>query len=187
MQRSGARTGDRIYVSGSIGDAVLGLMLLQGERAAERLRLDDDNADWLRSRYWLPKPRLAAVPALRANATAAMDVSDGLVGDMAKLCAASGVGARVETAKVPLSAAAREALAVKPALFEVLLTGGDDYEILATVPETQAAAFEEACATGGLPMVAIGRIADAGDGITFVGSDNRPLVFADAGFDHFAR
>jgi thiamine-monophosphate kinase len=130
VPRSGARPGQGVFVSGTIGDAALGLALrresglLPGLSQASRAFLLD--------RYLLPRPRLDLVPTLRVHAAAAMDVSDGLAGDLAKLCAASGASAVVETAHVPLSAAAREVVALDPGLLETVLTGGDDYEILFT-------------------------------------------------------
>jgi thiamine-monophosphate kinase len=132
VPRAGARPGDAVFVSGTIGDAALGLVLRRDPALAARLsptartHLDD--------RYLLPRPRLDLLPTLRAHATAAMDVSDGLAGDLAKLCRASGVSAVVEAPLVPFSPAAREAMALSPALFETALTGGDDYEILFTAP-----------------------------------------------------
>jgi len=90
--------------------------------------------DYLEKRYLLPQPRNALGEALRRHASAAMDVSDGLVGDLAKLCAASGVSGEVEIARVSLSGAAREAVAHTPYLIETVLTGGDDYEVVFTVP-----------------------------------------------------
>ena len=87
-----------------------------------------------------------------------MDVSDGLAGDLGKLCRASGVGAEIEVARVPLSEAARAALAAEPALIETILTGGDDYEIVATVPPAKLARFRAAAARAGVPVTEIGRV-----------------------------
>lgn len=185
VRRAGAKPGDRLFVTGSIGDAALGLRLLQDEEIAEQLGLDAGHADHLRRRYWLPEPRLAAVPLLRAHASAAMDVSDGLVGDLSKLCDASNVGAEVEVAKVPLSEAAAQALNARPELLGTVLGGGDDYEILAAVPESEAAAFETACRSADLAAVSIGRVVGAGAGVVFTGRDGQPLRFAETGFDHF--
>ena len=90
------------------------------------------------ARYLVPQPRNALAEALRRYASAAMDVSDGLAGDLGKLCRASGVGAEIEVARVPLSEAARAALAADPQAIETILTGGDDFEVVATVPPAQA-------------------------------------------------
>ena len=115
VQRSGAKAGDVIMVSGTIGDAALGLQLQRGTAPAE-WKPDRKASDYLVSRYWVPQPRNALAAAVRAHASAAMDVSDGLAGDLAKLCRVSGVSAEVEVANVPLSAAAQSALSDAPAL-----------------------------------------------------------------------
>jgi thiamine-monophosphate kinase len=179
VPRTGAKPGDRIYVSGTIGDAALGLVLrLSGrEPPPEQAHLLD--------RYLHPQPRLALRPALLAHASGAMDVSDGLVGDLAKMMRASGASAEVDLASVPLSRAARLAIAEQPSGFDVALTGGDDYEILATVPEAEAAGFEDAALAAGVPVTAIGRVV-AGEGAAlFRDRDGRPRLFARGSFSHF--
>ena len=130
VSRAGARPGDGVYVSGAIGDAALGLRLRQDPTLGAALSTVERDA--LLNRYLLPNPRLDLVETLRAGASAAMDVSDGLAGDLAKLTRASGVSAQVEVAHVPLSAAGQVLIAHRPALLETALTGGDDYEILFT-------------------------------------------------------
>lgn len=130
VSRAGARPGDGVYVSGAIGDAALGLRLRQDPTLGAALSTVERDA--LLNRYLLPNPRLDLVEVLRAGASAAMDVSDGLAGDLAKLTRASGVSAQVEVAHVPLSAAGQVLIAHRLALLETALTGGDDYEILFT-------------------------------------------------------
>jgi len=130
ISRAGARPGDGVYVSGAIGDAALGLRLRQDPTLGASLPKEERRA--LLDRYLLPRPRLDLVELLRAEASAAMDVSDGLAGDLVKLTRASGVSARIEVAHVPLSAAVRALVAGDPLLLETALTGGDDYEILFT-------------------------------------------------------
>jgi len=115
VPRTGARPGDAIYVSGTIGDAALGLACRRDKILAARL--SENARAFLLDRYMLPRPRLDLAPMLREKVTSAMDISDGLAGDLAKLCRASGVSAAVDLPLVPLSAAAREAVAVDPALF----------------------------------------------------------------------
>src|SRR5437660_1672750 len=118
----------------ALGDAALGVLLHRDAGLAERWQLSAGSRTHLRDRYLLPQPRNVLAEALRHNASAAMDVSDGLVGDLAKLCRASGVAAEIDVASVPLSDAARGALSADAKLVESILTGGDDYEILATLP-----------------------------------------------------
>ncbi len=132
--RTAARPGDRLYVSGTIGDAALGLQLRLGEAPA----LADTHRAALLDRYLLPRPRLALAPAM-AHAAAAMDISDGLIGDLAKMLRASGVGGVVDLRRMPLSNAARAYLAADPQAIEIAATGGDDYEVLAAVRVDAAA------------------------------------------------
>lgn len=109
VRRNGARAGDRVMVTGTIGDAALGVILRRDPTMADQWGLSREHQDYLKSRYLLPRPRNALIEALRTYATAAMDVSDGLVGDLVKLCRASGVPADVDLGSVPLSDAARAA------------------------------------------------------------------------------
>jgi thiamine-monophosphate kinase len=183
VQRSGARVGDHILVSGTIGDAALGLKLRQGGRT-RRWKLSAQARNHLARRYLMPEPRNALAFAVRKFATAAMDVSDGLAGDLGKLCRASGVAAEVDVARVPLSAAARTVLKAERKLITTLLSGGDDYEIVCTVRPARLAAFRAAARAVGVPVTDIGRIV-RGSGASFVGPDGRPLTFARASFSHF--
>jgi thiamine-monophosphate kinase len=129
IARTGAKVGDGVFVSGTIGDAALGLRLRKDPAFAERL--SPSAREFLLDRYLLPRPRFDLAARLREHASAAMDVSDGLLGDLAKLARASEVSASVALAEIPLSDAASEALALDPSLLETLLSCGDDYEILA--------------------------------------------------------
>lgn len=184
VERKGARAGDLVIVSGTIGDAALGLKLRRAPDDVAFAKLDGASKAHLRERYLLPRPRVALADALRAHASAAMDVSDGLAGDLAKLAVASGVGAGIEAARVPLSPAARAAIAADGALIETALTGGDDYEILASVPENRLAPLRAAAATEGIEITTIGRI-EAGDGVTVTGLDGGLLDLKRASFSHF--
>jgi thiamine-monophosphate kinase len=179
VRRSGARPGDVLMVTGTIGDAALGLKLRQD--AAAGRGLGEDARSHLLARYLLPEPRTGLADTLRAHASAALDVSDGLAGDLAKLC----VSARVEVENVPLSDAARAMLAAEPALLERALTGGDDYEILAAVPAGKVESFRAGAAAAGVAVTEIGRV-EAGDAAPqFIGPDKRPLVFERPSFSHF--
>ncbi|MFM8860132.1 MAG: thiamine-phosphate kinase [Methylocystis sp.] len=130
VARCGARVGDGVYVSGPIGEAALGLWLRENPGRLETLPLEA--RDGLLGRYLLPRPRLDLIPMLASAATASMDISDGLVGDLAKLMGVSGVSAEVRLSDIPLSLATLQAIALSPELLEIALTGGDDYEILFT-------------------------------------------------------
>ena len=136
--RSGVRPGDRLYVTGTIGDAAIGLR--RGRGGARTFAQADRN--FLLDRYLTPQPRVALAPAMAAHAHGGMDVSDGFVGDLTKMLAVSGVSARVPIYRLPLSPAARAAIAANPDLFAVAATGGDDYELLASVAPDSAPAFE---------------------------------------------
>lgn len=183
-RRSGARAGDRVVVTGTIGDSALGLKLRKERGAAARWKLDRAMQRHLLARYLVPQPRNALAEALRLNASAAMDVSDGLAGDLGKLCRASGAGAEIEAARVPLSKAARAVLAADAEAMETVLTGGDDFEVVATVPQRKLKRFFAAARRAGVKVTEIGRVT-AGTGARFLGADGRRLVFARASFSHF--
>ncbi|RZN01363.1 thiamine-phosphate kinase [Bradyrhizobium genosp. SA-3] len=183
--RTGARPGDRILVTGTIGDAALGLDVLGGGAAAGALRSDPAARDFLVSRYRVPQPRNVLAQAVRDHATAAMDVSDGLAGDLTKLCAASGVSATVEVANVPLSAAAAGLIARKVVGVEMLLAGGDDYEVLCTVPPAQSDALIAAGRTAGLAVTAIGTIIEGGAPPRFLDGQGQELTLKRLSYSHF--
>jgi thiamine-monophosphate kinase len=183
VRRSTAKAGDSIVVTGTIGDAALGLLLRRDGTLARRWRLADAMSGELRRRYVLPEPRNAVAEAVLHHASAAMDVSDGLVGDLAKLCRASGVAAEVDVARVPLSDATRVAVAAEPALLETALTGGDDYEIVLTLAPERFSAFREAAGTAGIAATEIGR-AMAGQGARFL-HGGKAMTFARASYSHF--
>ena len=184
VKRSGARVGDHVIVTGTIGDAALGLKLRKERGATKRWKLDTTMRRHLLARYLVPNPRNALAEALRRNASAAMDVSDGLVGDLGKLCRASGVGADVDVARVPLSKAALAVLVADPKATETMLTGGDDFEVVATVPPRKLKSFLAAARRTGVPATGIGRIT-AARGARFLGPDGRPLRFVRTSFSHF--
>lgn len=181
MHRRGAGVGDGIYVTGTIGDAALGLKVLQGSLGD----LGAAHRDWLRDRYRLPRPRLAAGQGLREIAHAALDVSDGLMADLGHLCAVSGVGARIEMARLPLSDAARAALARDAGLIGAISGGGDDYEILFAAPPGREADIARVAAETQTPIARIGTILPAAEGVFAVDSDGRPLALKHLGYRHF--
>jgi len=183
--RSGAKPGDRVMVSGTIGDAALGLVLRQDAAAAERWELSRREAAHLAERYLVPQPRNVIAEALRQYASAAMDVSDGLVGDFRKLCAASGVSAEVDGTRVPLSNGARRAVAAEPAMLERALTGGDDYEIVCTVPPKKVEAFHAAVAKLRVSLTEIGVVTKGTAPPRFLDGSGKPLTFKQLSFSHF--
>jgi thiamine-monophosphate kinase len=185
VRRGGAKPGDRIVVTGTIGDAALGLRMLRDLKLIGQWSLSDDEAAHLAGRYRVPQPRNALADAVRAFASAAMDVSDGLVGDLAKLCNVSGVSARIEAASLPLSAAARKALAADPALIETIVTGGDDYEILAAIPADRLLAFRDHARAAAIPVTEIGEIVAGRTPVQVIGADGTELAFARWSFSHF--
>jgi thiamine-monophosphate kinase len=182
--RHGAKNGDRLYVSGTIGDACLGLRLLEQPSLARSWGLHDEDKAYVIGRYRKPKPRMELIIPLRNFAQGAIDVSDGLAADVEKLAQASHVGAVIEADKVPFSPAARKALAREPGLLAAILAGGDDYEIVAAVPETSVKAFEAEAKNKNVPVTAFGRL-EQGSEIRVMGAEGAPLKLARKGFTHF--
>ena len=177
LLRSGARAGDDLYVSATLGDARLALEAFRGtvEVAGEVLAA-------VRVAMELPQPRVALGCALRGVATSAIDVSDGLLGDLAHLLRRSGVGARLDVDAVPRSAQlAAQPLAVQR---ECTLAGGDDYELLFTAPAARAAAVQAAAASAGVAVTRIGAI-EPGSALRLVDAQGRAVEATWGSFDHF--
>ena len=185
VRRSGAKPGDSVFVSGTIGDAALGLKLRREPAAAARYQLDPNERDHLLARYLIPEPRLALSEQIRLHASAAMDVSDGLAGDLAKLCGASGVSAEIEIEKVPLSDAARRVIAVDASARELAVTGGDDYEIVCTIAAEKLDVFRAAALASGIAVTEIGRIVAGRTAPRFRDRHGHRLEFAHPSFSHF--
>lgn len=183
VRRAAAKAGDGIIVTGTIGDAALGVLLRKDENLAAKWRLSESMRAHLKRRYLLPEPRNALAAAVLQYANAAMDVSDGLAGDLGKLCRASGVAAEVDVARVPLSEATRAAVAADPPRLETALTGGDDYEIVLTLAPDKRAAFQAAAQAAGVAATEIGRVI-AGEGARFL-HDGKMLSFARTSYSHF--
>ena len=190
LPRTGAKPGDWLYVSGTIGDAALGLRLrLQdgpdGLGAALQAGLDATAKTHLIDRYLHPRPRLALRAALRAHAHAGMDVSDGLLGDITKMLRVSDVTGRIDISRIPLSPAARAAVAADNRALQAALAGGDDYEIIATVSPEMAEQFEAAAAYAAVSVTRIGVLA-AGTGLpVFHDASGTEVHFAAKSFSHF--
>ena len=161
VQRTTAQVGDLICVTGTIGDGALGLKLRSAPAWSGGLSRDE--RAHLADRYLHPQPRHKLAAALRNHASAAMDVSDGLAGDLAKMMKASGVSALVEADQVPLSAAVAKAVEASPELLDLALTGGDDYEILCTVPQKSLDSFRQEADSIGISLSVIGRVVSGHD------------------------
>ncbi len=170
LRRAGAQPGDGLWVTGSIGDAALGLLALRHEIA------DPDGT--LADRYRLPRPRVGL--ALAGLVHAAMDVSDGLVQDCGHLARACGLAVSVQAADVPLSPAARAA-----GRLDVCLTGGDDYELLLAVPDLASAALQAECRRAGVAVTRIGSFEEGAPGVRIVAPSGEAMTLARAGYSHF--
>ena len=177
LLRSGARAGDDLYVSATLGDARLALEAFRGT-----VEVAGDVLAAVRVAMEMPQPRVALGCALRGVATSAIDVSDGLLGDLAHLLRRSGVGARLDVDAVPRSAQlAAQPLAVQR---ECTLAGGDDYELLFTAPAARAAAVQAAAASAGVAVARIGAI-EPGSALRLVDGQGRAVEATWGSFDHF--
>jgi len=185
IRRAGARPGDVVFVTGTIGDAALGLTLLRGELA----NLDARAAEFLVGRYRLPHPRVRLGPRLIGIANAAIDVSDGLLADLGHLCEASGLAAVIEARRVPLSAAVREIIATDSRHITTVMTGGDDYEVLFTAPPEAADELARLSRILDVPIAGIGRMEppsiQKGSRVTALGESGQPLTCDRPGWTHF--
>ncbi|WP_319531382.1 thiamine-phosphate kinase [uncultured Cohaesibacter sp.] len=180
--RPRARVGDDVYVTGTIGDSALGLLIQKGGLPEGISKAD---LDWLKDRFLLPQPRITCAPLLLEVANAAMDISDGLVGDAAKMARAANVCVEITETAIPLSLAARNVLAKDQNLFERVLFGGDDYELLFTADPGQRPAIAHEAESLGVPVTRIGRIIE-GAGVTCINADGGITPLAKkASFEHF--
>lgn len=182
LQRDAALPGDDLYVSGRTGEARLALEWLLGTAWA-RLAVDPALPPDLRERLEKPAPRLALGQALAGVAHAALDLSDGLVGDLGHLLSASRVGATVVTDALPLAPALGALAPAQRRLCQ--LAGGDDYELLFTAPTSARDAVLAAARSSGTPVARIGRI-EAEPGLRLTDAQGRPVAFTERSFDHFA-
>jgi len=162
LRRKGAKAGDAIYVTGTLGDAALGLIQAKAGRA-----------DALSARYHLPQPRVNEGQQIRGLATSCIDISDGLLADMSHVCAVSKAGAEILFEALPVSKEARAMIAAEPALIELIYSGGDDYELLFTLPELMPPPFA---------ATRIGRIIE-GSGVALI-KDGKELSVAKKGYSH---
>ncbi|RUO97904.1 thiamine-phosphate kinase [Hyphomicrobium sp.] len=182
VPRQGARKGDHVFVTGTIGDAALGLKIRLAQSGFDGL--DAEQRDYLVGRYLRPSPRLALGDTLRAHASAALDVSDGLLKDLKRL--AGPLGVLLSFDRVPLSDAAAAAIASDPSLFERILCGGDDYELLIAVPPALIGHFRRGAASAGVAVTDLG-ILEENIPVHVLASDGTPMDVSLFGYDHFSR
>ncbi|MBU0723550.1 MAG: thiamine-phosphate kinase [Alphaproteobacteria bacterium] len=180
VTRGGARAGDLLFLSGTLGDGALGLRVLQGTLKG----LSRPHAEALADRYRLPRPRVALGPKLVGLASAMMDVSDGLVGDLRHIAEVSGVGAQIKVQNLPLSPAGFAAIEHDKRIVELMLTGGDDYELLFTIAPSRRAEAVAAAEAAGVPITEIGRIT-AGGGVQVLDLAGEPMTLTESGYLHF--
>lgn len=181
VRRTGATPGDRIAVTGTIGDAALGLRILKGQIEG----LDTSSREFLIQRYRVPQPRNALAVAIREHASAAMDVSDGLAGDLAKLCTASGISASIDLMAVPLSEQARALVAEGSSSMEAIVSGGDDYEIVCTVPENRWDSFLAAARLANVQVTGIGKVETGAAAPRFLDAAGKPVALKRLSYSHF--
>lgn len=178
LSRAGAKTGDWLYVTGDIGDAALALQQIN-----QNVSVESEFIDAIRKKLDYPKPRVLAGQALREYASAAIDISDGLIADLGHICQASNVGANIVLDAIPLSNIMRDTLLLEDAI-NLALTGGDDYELLFTVSEDNKVGMETALSHAGTPVTCIGQI-NASQTISTT-LNNKPVPITNAGFEHFS-
>lgn len=179
LRRGGAKAGDLIYVTGTIGDGALGLECARGGFPELDWQMRRD----LVGRYERPEPPVALAPDLVGVANAAMDVSDGLVGDLMHMAEASGLRAEIQATAVPVSDAVAEILSDSPDRFASVLSGGDDYQILAAIPPDREEVFHAAVAEHGLTAARLGVFSE-GSGVAVLDADGEPLTLAETGYHH---
>jgi len=175
LGRDGAQAGDGIYVTGTLGDAALGLDVLRG--------LYPPDAHLI-ARYRLPEPRVALGQRLIGIASVCMDISDGLLQDMGHIARASGLKAHLSAPLLPLSSPARALCDAHAEAFARIATGGDDYELLFTAPDAHADRLAHLATETGIAITRIGRM-EAGNGVVLRDAQSRALDFAQQGYTHF--
>jgi thiamine-monophosphate kinase len=179
--RRGAMPGDRLFVSGTLGDSALGLALLKGESA---VGLSAAARDFLIARYRVPQPRVALGPQLIGFAHAMLDISDGLIADLGHLCSTSGCGAVIRAPSLPLSPAAQLLLAAAPSLNHAVTGGGDDYELLFAAPAAATDAILVASRACGVAVTEIGHV-EEGNGVVLLDAAGQRVSVDVEGYRHF--
>ncbi|MES0808203.1 thiamine-phosphate kinase [Roseibium sp. SCPC15] len=185
VRRSGARTGDKIFVSGTIGDAAAGLKARLETGFVAKHGFSHTDERHVLDRYLLPRPRTRLADAISVSSNAAMDISDGLIADCRHMAGASGVDIIIDPEKIPLSDALRRLKATAPDVFAQCINGGDDYEILASVDVENQSDFVRLAANAGCPVAEIGIVRE-GTGQVRLCKNGRPVdMKLEDGFRHF--
>lgn len=180
VSRIGADPGDGIFVTGTIGDAAIGLRVAMREMLAP----NDERTHFLDA-YQLPKPYLAMSAIVAEFASASMDISDGLIGDCRKLCTASHVSAELQRDAIPLSAAVRRCVETDGGSWSHVLTGGDDYQVLCTVKPSRCEDFVGTAATAAIPVSRIGTIVEGKKGTVTLDIDGDQVSIDGDSYTHF--
>jgi thiamine-monophosphate kinase len=173
-----------VMVTGTIGDAALGLAVLKGGKV-HAAASDIAARDALVARYRVPQPRVAMAEIIRNHASASMDVSDGLAGDLAKLCGVSGVSAVIDVPSIPLSDAARDLVSRGIVGLGTLIAGGDDYEILCTLAEDRVEAFAQAARDAGVAVSSLGTVVAGSAVPKFLDGQGREIALERLSYSHF--
>lgn len=173
LRRNGAKAGDKVFVTGTIGDSALGLLAAQDKLDG----IDADHHAFLENRFQRPKPRVSAGQALVGQAHACLDISDGLVQDLSHMADASGVSIRLDAASVPLSSAAHTALKINPELLSTILSGGDDYELLISASEMPTELD--------VMVTKIGTVVAGPASVSIQGKDGEEIHLTHTGYNHF--
>jgi len=179
LRRSGAKAGNDVWVSGNVGDAALAVAHRHG-----KLVLTESDYHEAVMRLYEPTPRVALGQALRGQATAAIDISDGLLADLGHICRLSGVGATVDMASIPLSAIGAKHFDTDAGR-TAIVAGGDDYELCFTAPANSRESIAELTDVLGVPLTRIGQI-KRGKGVSLLGPDGKALKIDGRGYDHFS-
>jgi thiamine-monophosphate kinase len=183
VHRQGAKARDHVFVSGTLGDAALGLAIRGDNKLFEGVLTEGDRS-LLNGRYLRPLPRLGLAEALREHASAAMDISDGFLKDLARLAGSLGIGVRLDG--LPLSPPVKAALAADARVADAILGGGDDYELLVAVPPGNVEGFIHSAAKSGINVCDVG-VMQEGLPITVFDADGQPIEVQRFGYDHFSR
>lgn len=188
VERRGARAGDALFVTGTLGDAALGLALHGGAPAHEEALTDGDRG-FLMARYLRPEPRVELAPLLRLYASAALDISDGFAKDATRLLAASGTSAIVSFSDLPLSPSAERLIAAEPSLAAAVVSGGDDYEVLFCVPANRVGELRHDLAHLPFKVTHIATLTEGGESpsLTITTEIGSAMELDQTGWDHFSR